>query len=65
MMGRQPMTGERWEGIIQCKKDLVEGKMLDQTACPYLDPEIAASWMVSFNAGLDQASRWKIWHHTC
>lgn len=52
-MGRQPMTQERWEGIIKCKNDLVEGRINDQTACPYLDPEIAASWMMSFNAGLD------------
>ncbi|UWG97818.1 sigma 54-interacting transcriptional regulator [Dehalobacter sp. DCM] len=52
-MGRQPMTKERWEGIIQCKKDLVEGKIKDHTACSYLEPEIAASWMMSFNAGLN------------
>lgn len=47
------MTRERWYGLIECKKNFMKEEYEDPSDCPFLDPAVAASWVLSRNAGLD------------
>lgn len=49
----QVMTKERWEKISRCKRDFLAGKIKDPRTCPYMDPDIAASWLRSREAGVN------------
>jgi transcriptional regulator with PAS, ATPase and Fis domain len=40
----EPMTRERWEGILRCKQQFLEGNT-DPHDCPYMRQEVAASWI--------------------
>ncbi|HWQ75695.1 MAG TPA: sigma 54-interacting transcriptional regulator, partial [Syntrophomonas sp.] len=50
---RSGMTKEAWEGLLQCKKDFLNNKSNDPGQCPYLNQEIAASWIRSRQFGVD------------
>ncbi|UWG96139.1 sigma 54-interacting transcriptional regulator [Dehalobacter sp. DCM] len=47
------MTRKRWEGIVQCKQDFLDNKLVDPRESPYLSPEVADSWIRSRKAGID------------
>lgn len=40
------MNRERWEGIVECKKKFLADNSYDPRECPYMDPDIAASWIM-------------------
>jgi len=50
---RSGMTKEAWEGLLQCKKEYLDNKLYDLGNCPYLNQEIAASWIRSRQFGVD------------
>lgn len=47
------MTQERWEGIVECKKRFLADKNYDPSESPYMNPEVAASWIRSRKMGVD------------
>ncbi|HWP98750.1 MAG TPA: sigma 54-interacting transcriptional regulator [Syntrophomonadaceae bacterium] len=47
------MSKERWEGIVECKKRFLNDKDYDPFECPYMHPDIAASWIRSRKMGVD------------
>ena len=47
------MSRERWEGILECKKQFFNNKTYDPRSCPYMNQEVAASWVRSRNLGID------------
>ncbi|UWG98915.1 sigma 54-interacting transcriptional regulator [Dehalobacter sp. DCM] len=49
----QIMTEERWEKIMQCKRDFIDGKIKDPANYSFMDKEVAASWVRSREAGVD------------
>lgn len=50
---RMGMTKEAWEGLLQCKDDFVSTKLQDPRTCPFLNREIAESWIRSRQFGID------------
>ncbi len=46
-------VGTRYEGLVKFKKQFLLNNYLDPLSCPFLDKEIAASWLRSRNAGVD------------
>ncbi|UWG95404.1 sigma 54-interacting transcriptional regulator [Dehalobacter sp. DCM] len=47
------MSRERWEGIVECKRKFLADESYDPRECPYMDPDIAASWIRSRKMGAD------------
>lgn len=47
------MSKERWEGILQCKKDFFAHKIKDPGESPFISPEVAESWVRCHKAGLN------------
>lgn len=47
------MTRERWEGILECKRRFLSDENYDPRECPYMDPDIANSWVRCRKMGLD------------
>jgi len=49
----QIMSKERWEGILQCKKNFLEDINYDPRDCPHMNPDISASWVRCRSMGID------------
>jgi hypothetical protein len=47
------MSKERWDGIVQCKRDFIANKIKNLVESPYLTPEVAKSWIRCRQAGLN------------
>jgi len=48
-----PLTKERWENILRCKKEFIAGSQIDPRQCPYMDPNVAESWIRSRKMGIN------------
>ncbi|MEL7568857.1 MAG: sigma 54-interacting transcriptional regulator, partial [Dehalobacterium sp.] len=46
-------TKERWEKILECKDNFLRNKEYDPRNCPYMNQEVAASWIRSRELEID------------
>ena len=50
---KQKITKERWKAILQCKEDFFNNKIDDPRGNPYMDNDVAASWVRSRKMGVN------------
>jgi len=48
-----PLTKEKWESILRCKKEFLAGSRIDPRLCTYMRPIVAESWVRSRNMGIN------------
>ena len=50
---KQKMTKERWQAILRCKKDFLNDEAPDPSKYPFMDRDVAASWVRSKKHGVN------------
>lgn len=51
-INRELLSQERWQTILRCKEDFLTNDQ-DPSRCPYMDQEVAASWIRSRRLGVN------------
>lgn len=53
---KKPLSQERWQAILKCKEEFLLNQLVDPFQYPYMDQEVAASWIRSRNRGVNPYS---------
>ncbi|WP_371381688.1 sigma-54 interaction domain-containing protein [Sporomusa aerivorans] len=55
-INRELLSRERWQAILRCKQDFLQNEAEDPSKYPYMDQEVAASWIRSRRRGVNPYS---------
>jgi transcriptional regulator with PAS, ATPase and Fis domain len=55
-INRELLSRERWQAILRCKQDFLQNDAEDPSKYPYMDQEVAASWIRSRRRGVNPYS---------